>query len=93
MLLCRVWEHPVFMYQFTTEPQKMPRQQDATQKCQMTLTLCLKIGGNYARNKPTGSSDQPQMTLFRFTKQQLISESDTNLPQANPDASFISIYH
>ncbi len=48
--------------------------------------------GNYARNKPAGRNDQPQIILFIFTKRQLIWGSDTNFPQANSHAFFFFLY-
>lgn len=66
----------------------MPRQQEMTQKCQMTSVLCPTMGGNYSQNKPAGRSDQLQIILFRFTKQRLIWGSDTNFPEANQHVFF-----
>lgn len=40
------------------------------------------VGGNYARNGPTGNRDQPQIILLRFTKDRLIWRSDTNFLRA-----------
>lgn len=78
-----VEKHVVFMYEFITKPLKMSLMRGVTQKCQLSLAQCPVMGRNYARKKPSGRRDQPQIILFRLTKDRLIWGSDTNFPQAN----------